>query len=140
MAYLDTSVLVAYYCLEPGSAQAQKAISKSGQAVISPLVEVEFYAAVSTKVRRGEKDATEARQVFATFQQHLASGWYGIRPITAAEYSLARDWIGCLTCPLRAPDALHLAAVFTGGLTILTADKDLARFASLFGVRCELIG
>jgi len=139
MAYIDTTLLVAYYCPEPLSRTAQKTLAKVEEPVISPLVEVEIYSAVAAKVRAKELDATSAGQVLGLFRKHLSDGCYGLVPIETAEYALARDWIGRFSTPLRAADALHLAATFANGLTLLTADKALARSAGHFGVRCELV-
>jgi predicted nucleic acid-binding protein len=45
MAYIDTSVLVAYYCPEPLSRAAEKSIRSAASPAISPLVEVELCSA-----------------------------------------------------------------------------------------------
>jgi predicted nucleic acid-binding protein len=140
MAYIDTSLLVAYYCPEPLSRKVQKILSAIPQPVISPLVEVELYSAVATKVRAREMDARTAGRILGLFQKHLAEGSYGIVPIETAEYALARDWIGRFSSPLRAADALHLAAAFSNDEPLLTADKALALSARYFGVPHELIG
>jgi hypothetical protein len=139
MTYIDTSLLAAYYCPEKLSNAAQKALAKTPQPVISPLVEVELYSAVAAKVRVRQLDAASARRIVALFQKHLAAGCYGVVPIETAEYNLARDWIAGFASPLRTLDALHLAAAFTNDLTLLTADKALARSAEHFGVTCQLV-
>ena len=139
MAYIDTSVLVAYYCPETLSGPAQKALARTGLPVISPLVELEFVCAMAMKVRAGELDAASARRILATLQRHLAEDRYMIVPVGGAEYELARHWVGGFSTPLRAPDALHLAAAFGNGLLLLTADRALARAAADLGVDCELI-
>ena len=139
MAYIDTSVLVAYYCPESLSASVQKKLTKIEQPVISPLVEVEMCSAVAAKVRDRQLDTAAAKRILAQFQKHLADGSYGIVPIDTAEYGLARDWISGFSSTLRAPDALHLATAFTNDLTLLTADKALAQSAKQFRVRYELL-
>ena len=139
MAYIDTSLLAAFYCPEPLSQTAQKKLSKVARLVISPLVELELYSAVAAKVRAKEIAAASAGQVLDMFRKHLAEGCYDLVPIETAEYAMARDWIGRFSTPLRAPDAIHLAAAFDNDLTLLTADKALAGAAKHFGVHCELI-
>ena len=139
MAYIDTSVLVAYYCPEPLSAAAQKTLGKLEEPAISPLVELEFYSAVAMKVRSKQLSKSNATRILSVFQKHLSESCYRILPIDTAEYGLARDWIASFSSPLRAPDALHLAAAFSNDLTLLTADKDLARSGRSFGVKCKLI-
>lgn len=138
MAYIDTSLLVAYYCPEPLSLRVQKALDKIDQPIISPLVEVELFSAMAAKVRAKELNATTARRILALFQKHLAEGFYGIVPVEAAEYCLARDWLGELTTPLRALDALHLAAASINDLSILTADRAMAKSARHFGVKHKI--
>ena len=140
MAYIDTSVLVAYYCPEPLSAAVQEMLRRTAGPAISPLVEVEVYSAVAAKVRTGGLDKPSAGRVLARFRDHLADGRFTILPITAREYSQARDWLGRFTTPLRTLDALHLAAAFASGLRLLTADQGLAKSARLLKVEHELIG
>jgi len=140
MAYLDTSLLVAYYCPEPLSARAQRTIRRDDEPVISPLVEVELYSAVAAKVRTGEMDKATGTQIIATFQHHVADARYGLVAIAEGEYALARNWLGQFATALRALDALHLAAAFSNDLTLLTADKGLTRSAKHLGVKCRLIG
>lgn len=139
MAYLDTSLLVAYYCPEPLSAKAEPAIRRDDEPVISLLVEVELCSAVAAKVRTGEMDKAAGTRVIATFQQHVADRRYRIVAIAEGEYALARTWLGQFTTTLRALDALHLAAASSNDLTLLCADKGLARAAKRLGVTCRLI-
>ncbi|MGA2498207.1 MAG: type II toxin-antitoxin system VapC family toxin [Tepidisphaeraceae bacterium] len=140
MAYIDTSVLAAYYCPEKLSAAVQAELARDKSPTISPLVEVELCSAVALKVRIGELRADAARQVISLFQLHIADGRYDLIPITTREYALARDWISRLTVPLRTLDALHLAAAFARGITFLTSDKLLARAAGQLGVAYRLLG
>jgi predicted nucleic acid-binding protein len=139
MAYIDTSLLAAFYCPEPLSRTVQQRLSKLDKVVISPLVELELYSAVAAKVRARELTASSAGRVLDMFRKHLADGLYDLVPIEIPEYDMARDWIGRFTTPLRAPDALHLAAAFDHDLTLLTADKAMASAARHLGVSCELI-
>jgi uncharacterized protein len=139
-AYIDTSVLVAYYCPEPLSTKAQEAITKARQPQISLLVDLELRSAFGVKVRAGELSHHAAGRAMNLFQKHMADNCYGIVPIDATHFQIARDWISTFASPLRAADALHLAAAFANELTLLTADKALAKSAERFGVRCELLG
>ena len=139
MAYIDTSLLAAFYCPEPLSRTVQQRLSKLDKAVISLLVELELYSAVAAKVRAKELSAVSAERVLDMFRKHLADGLYDLVPIETPEYDMARDWIGRFSTPLRAPDALHLAAAFDHDLTLLTADKTMAAAAKHLGVFCELI-
>ncbi len=139
MGYVDTSTLAAYYCPERLSAKAWRELGKLASPTISPLVQVEVYSAVARKVRVKELDAAAATRILSQFRAHLADGYYRVVPIEGREYGLARDWIGRFTTPLRALDALHLAAAFANDLELLTADKRLALAARHFGVKHKLI-
>ena len=50
MIYIDTSILAAYYCPEPLSSQAQRALRESVERAISPLAELELTSAIARKV------------------------------------------------------------------------------------------
>jgi predicted nucleic acid-binding protein len=139
MAYVDASVLVAYYCPEPLSAAAQALIEEDGGPSISALTEVEFRSALGFKVWIGELDARVAQRVFARFRLDVEEHRYRLAPVGSKEYSLACDWIGSFSAPLRTVDALHLATAFSAGLELVTADKALAACAEHLGVACRLI-
>jgi uncharacterized protein len=139
MAYIDTSVLVAYYCQEPLSTSAQKALAQVREPVLSPLVEVEFCSALAMKVRMNQLGKDAADGVVGALQQHIASSCYKMIPLEAGVYRLAGDLIRRFSVALRAPDAIHLATASVNGLQLLTADKELAQCARHFGVRHRLI-
>jgi uncharacterized protein len=140
MAYIDTSVLVAYYCPEALSEAAQAEIRRARPPAISALTEVEFRSALARKVRIGELDEALAREVLSTFRLHRIEGVYRVVAIEARQYVMASEWIEAFRSPLRTLDALHLAAAFSNGLKLVTADRALAQSAKLFGVRYKLIG
>ena len=140
MAYIDTSVLAAYYCPERLSARAQKALRSDPDPVISALVELELHSAVAAKVRGLELSMAAANQIVSLFRLHVADGCFRVVPIEPREYALACRWIGGFSTALRTLDALHLAAAFANNLTLLTADRALARSATHLGVTHELIG
>jgi len=122
MAYIDTSVLVAYYCPESLSEAAEKAIRMADAPAISPLTEVEFCSALAIKTRTREIKVESAERLLSQFRLHLEERRYRIVPIEAKEYALACDWIGRFSTPLRTVDALHLVTAFSNGLTLLTAE------------------
>ena len=139
MDYIDTSVLVAYYCPEAFSPAAQEAVLASRGPVISPLVEVELTSAVAMKVRTKDLDRAEAARILSLFHVHVADGYYRMAEIGRREYDLARDWLGRFTTALRTLDALHLAAAFANGLTLVTADKILAAAARRLGLKYKIV-
>jgi len=139
MAYIDTSVMVAYYCPEPLSNAAERALRQADRPTISPLVEVEFCSALAIKMRTGDMEIESAHRILTCFRLHIADGLFTMVSIAAREYAAACAWISAFAVPLRTVDALHLAAALANGLAVLTADKALARSAEHFGVACQLI-
>jgi predicted nucleic acid-binding protein len=80
MYYLDTSVLVAYYCPEPISETAEMLILRSERPCISSLTEVEFASALSRKVREMNLSPEDGNKIFNQFQSHLEQSlkYFGI--------------------------------------------------------------
>lgn len=115
MVYIDTSVLVAYYCPEPLSEAAEQSVRGADFPAISLLTEVEFCSALAIKVRTGEIAEAAAERLLSRFRMHLEEQRFCIRPIEAEHYLLAADWIGRFSTPLRSLDALHLVVAFAGG-------------------------
>ncbi len=139
MSYIDTSILVAYYCPERLSRVAQLAIRRAAKPTISTLSEVEFISALAFKRRTGEISESSARRILSLFRQHRAAHIYRLVPIEAREFTVARDWLETFRTSLHALDALHLAATFTSGLLLITADRGFAKSAALLGVEHKLL-
>ena len=138
-AFLDTSVLTAYYCPEPRSERVQRLLNRVKNPALSPLVEIEFSCVVARKLRTGQLDGASAKRVILEFRRHLTESRFHVIPVQAGEYSLARQWIEDFTSSLRSVDALHLASASNHSLTLLTADKVLAAAARRFGVKRQFI-
>jgi len=131
-AYVDTSVLTAVYCDEPGSRRAQRAL-QACTPVICSLTRVEFSSAVARKAREKTFTKTEATRLIAEFQTHARSGVFEHVTIDETHYALANDWIDSGVTALRALDALHLSVAHAHGLELITADKALAKAARQLG-------
>jgi len=140
MAYIDTSVLVAYYYPEALSSAAQLEIRAASPPAKSMLCELEFISALALKTRTGELPAESAQVILSVFRRHRTDGIYRILPIEDREYSTACKWLSMFKTTLRAPDAFHLAAAFSNGLTLITADKALSQAADLFHISHRLLG
>lgn len=138
MPYLDTSVIGAYYCPEPLSHLIDQAYRGLRNALISPLVELEFCSLLSLKVRTHELDRRSAHQALAKFRLHLADGLYTIIEIGSREHDIARTWVSGFSTALRTLDALHLACAFVNRQPIWTSDKYLAQAAEGLGVDYQL--
>lgn len=139
MIYADTSIVVAYYLPEPLSERVQRTFVEEDEVFISELVEVEFASAVSMRLRLGEIAPGEARRVADLFAAHADGGLYATARLSAIHYRTARDYIGSFDSPLESLDALQLAVAGERDLELLTADRQLARNAELFGVKAKLM-
>lgn len=128
-AYVDTSILGAYYCPEVLSAAAEEALRRIEAPVISILSELEFCSLIAKKLRLRELNASQARKILDLFADHVAEGFYRRMSLTAEHYLKARQFIAEMRIPLHTLDALHLAAAALEALPLLTADKVLAAAA-----------
>jgi len=139
MAYVDTSVLVAYYCPEPLSEKVETFLSKHVGPIISALTEIELFSAVSKKVRTREMKRKDAGRVIARFLSDVENDYYTYLPMEASYYRMARDWIGMFSLPLRTLDALHLAISSSEGLDIVTTDPGLFKSAKALSIKAILL-
>ena len=140
VAYLDTSVVVAYYLPAPLSTRAQAIYTAQTAPAISELVELEFFAALSLRLRVRNLDRAHGERVASLFLSHVAGGWYTRIHLHAGHYLAARNFIARFDLPLKSPDALHLAVSSAQGLELITADRQLAQNAESLGLNVQLIG
>ena len=87
-AYIDTSVLGAYYCPEPLSAVAETALRQIKNPAISLLSEVEFCSLLSRKRRLKELTERQMRAVLDLFGTHVAEGFYRRVALTTEHFLL----------------------------------------------------
>jgi predicted nucleic acid-binding protein len=126
-AYVDTSILGAYYCPEPLSAAAEKALRQLKTPVISVLSEVEFCSLISKKHRLHELRERQAKEILDLFSNHVAEGFYRRISLNTDHFIKARLLVASMDSSLRTLDALHLAVALLEGLTLVTADREFAR-------------
>jgi predicted nucleic acid-binding protein len=138
-AYVDTSVLGAYYCPEPLSDAAEAALLRLQEPCISPLTEVEFASLIARKRRLRELSEREAAEVLRLFGQHAADGHYRRLSLGADHFLRARDLLAAMKSALTTLDALHLAVALSVGLPLLTADRGLASAARRHGASATLV-
>jgi len=139
MTYLDTSVLVAYYCPEPLSEAVERILRRMEQPAISALTEVEFASALARKVREKGISRQEANLVLNEFKAHINQRLFTRVPVDREHYTVAFAWLTQFSLPLRTLDALHLAVAAGADLDLVTADRGLSRSARRLGVRCKLL-
>jgi predicted nucleic acid-binding protein len=140
MIYLDTSVIVAYYCPEALSRHVQDLLREQVKPALSFLTEVEFTSAVAKKVRQNELGSVDGNRILAKFTSHADTGLFQIIPVKKHHYQLAKSWIGLLTTPLRTLDALHLAIASSEELQLVTSDRSFFQAAEMLDVEARLIG
>ena len=128
-AYIDTSVLGAYYCPEPLSEVGEKVLRQTKVPVISVLSEVEFASLISRKQRLREITTRQATQINSLFAMHVAEGFYRRVALSNEHFTLARRLVSVTTSALRTLDALHLAIAISESLKLITADHVLAKAA-----------
>jgi hypothetical protein len=139
MIYVDTSVLVAYYCPEPLSEKVETFLTAHTKPTISALTEIELFSTVSKKVRTKEMKRKDAGRVIARFLADIENDYYTYLSLEASHYRLARDWIGMFILPLRTLDALHLALSSSEGLDIVTTDRGLFKSAKALSLNAILL-
>ena len=139
MPYFDTSVVVAFYCPEPLSDKAERALRHAKTLIISPLVEVELASAVSRKVRERSVAVTDAARIIAEFKTHVDQGVFQMVSISSIHFSCAFHWLSSFITPLRTFDAIHCAVASQANETIITADAGLARSAKILHVKHTLL-
>jgi predicted nucleic acid-binding protein len=138
--YLDTSVLVAYYCPEVLSDQVQDFLSNQVKPAVSFLNEVEFASAIARKIRMGDLGQPDGNRILSKFLSHLDSGLFSITPVEAHHWRLARGWISLFSTPLRTLDALHLAITSAENFELVTSDQKLIQAANTLGVNVFAMG
>jgi predicted nucleic acid-binding protein len=136
-AYVDTSVLGAYYCPEALSSAAEAALRGIDLPVISGLSELEFCSLIAKKRRLKELTTQQEQRILGLFGSHVSEGFYRRMSLTAEHYLKARELIGSMRVPLHTLDSLHLAAALTETVPILTADRGLAAAAKRH--KCKVI-
>jgi predicted nucleic acid-binding protein len=139
LIYLDTSILVAYYCPEALSEQAEQILRTQIRPALSELVEVELFSSVARKVREGGLSSVDAKRLMTQFLTHVQDGFYTRISVEPLHFDKARDWISILETPLRTLDALHLAIADSKKLRLVTADKTLANAANTFEVDVQFL-
>ena len=139
MVYVDTSVLVAYYCPEELSDQVDKLLIKMDTPVISQLTEIELHSAVARKIREQSLTNVDGKKILSQFNRHIKQGYFTQRYLTPEHYRIAKDWISLFNTPLRTLDALHLAVAANDNLLLMTADTKFAKSAITLGIEVQLL-
>ena len=138
-AYIDTSVLGAYYCPEPQSEAAERALRQVEVPVISNLSEVEFHSLIARKYRLKELSESRARAIIDLFGNHVSEGFYRRMALGNEHFIKARQFLGLMSSSLHTLDALHLAAAYSETIPVMTADQVLLNAAKRHRIAAVLV-
>lgn len=138
-AYIDTSVLAAYYCPEKISENAEKALLSIKSPLISYLTEVELFSVLSKKCRKKELKKKTAQQILETYKAHINENYYHRITVKSHHYFHASDLLASFNHALHSLDALHLAIAVCESIPFITADINLAKVAKKVGANVHLI-
>ncbi|MFA6009792.1 MAG: type II toxin-antitoxin system VapC family toxin [Desulfobacteraceae bacterium] len=139
MAYIDTSVLVAYYCPEAISDKVEAMLLSMERPAVSQLTVVELASAISRKIREGTLTRESGEEIISLFNTHITENRFAHYVLQSEHFTTAFKWISRLDTPLRTLDALHLAVAKNCKMPIITSDSHLAQSARILGVDFQYI-
>jgi hypothetical protein len=131
MRFWDASAIVPLLMAEPTTNALQALAAKDPAILVWWSSEVECASAISRLDRDGALDESAVTQAFDRLKQ-LASGWHEVDPSDSVREAAVRF---LRVHPLRAADALQLAAAFIAAerrpssLEVITLDDRLATAA-----------
>ena len=135
MRFWDTSALVPLVVAEPESARTQRWLREDPAVVVWTLARVELCSALA---RRRRVEPRAARKL-ATARREIFAAWERWTEVTAVDVVRRHAERLVETHPLRAADALQLAAALVaaedrpGSLTFVTLDRQQAAAAEREG-------
>ena len=131
MRFWDASAIVPLLMTEPTTRTVQALAAKDPAMLVWWATEVECASAVARLAREGALDESAVTQAFDRLK-HLANGWHEVDPSDSIREAAVRF---LRVHPLRAADALQLAAAFMAAerrpssLDIVALDDRLAAAA-----------
>lgn len=138
--YIDTSVLVAYYCPEPISEAVERFLRRLEHPAISSLTEVELVSAIARKVRDRELKKEDGNRIINQYQLHRQEAIFNLITLSETHFQTAFNVLSRFHPPLKALDALHLSVAMVGDLIIVTADRQLSKAAKNLGIKSKEAG
>ena len=141
-AYVDSCVLLSLFLGDSGYTDSEQWLINQGDQTlwISHWVLLEVAGVIATCVRRGQLTAEQAQTIGSEFESFRQERLTLLEP-RGTDFLQARQWLErCLHLPLRSGDALHLALAQRQQLTVVSADRALARCAESLGLPLTLIG
>ena len=138
-AYLDTSVLVATFFHERGSAVAHDRARDESQLALSRWTLAEFASAAAFKIRRGDTTEAVAREAARRLTKLVDDGALVLIELESSDFTRCAQLCAAHASGLRTPDALHAAIAARARLTLLTFDAAQAGGCAHHGIEHELI-
>jgi predicted nucleic acid-binding protein len=140
MLYFDTSFLAPLILDEPTSAELERFMAglPAEQLAISHWTRVEFSSLLAREVRIGGLKIQAARKADVQFEAIVKESFAVFLP-NAADFDLAKKYLGTPEIGLRAGDALHLAiAGARRAAAIYSLDKTLLRAGKILGLPASM--
>lgn len=132
--YLDTSVIVALFVVDPLNDRAETAMRNlHDQVIVSDLSGAEFASVIAQRVRTRDLSSSEAQAAFDNFDL-WSSRYAQLVGMEGSDVSGGAALLRRLDLPLRTPDALHIAITRRIGCPLLTFDRAMEKAARALGV------
>jgi uncharacterized protein len=141
MFYLDTSFVVAAFCVEAMTDEVREWIEgKPPEDIfVSSWVETEFSSAISLKIRTRQIELAERAVILSNWRIFMAET-AAVIAVDTKDFETAALFAAHHQLALRAGDALHIAVAQSSGCTLVTLDKRMAEAAVELGVPVTEIG
>lgn len=135
--YLDASVLVALFVIDPAAARAEAFLSAHPAIiVVSDFGAAEFSSAVARRVWMRDLTSDEGQLAFAHFDDWVARS-ASRQNVIGADIEAADRILRRLDVNLRTPDAIHIAIARRVEATLVTFDRGMAAAAGVLGMAVE---
>jgi uncharacterized protein len=132
--YLDASVLVTLFVIDPLSARAEVFLSAHPEIVfVSDFAVAEFSFAVRRRVRTRDLTPEDAQLAFSNLDTWVERSAYR-EEITTGDIDAANRILRRLDVNLRTPDAIHIAIARRLEATLVTFDRSMAAGARDLGM------
>jgi uncharacterized protein len=132
--YLDASVLVAMFVVDPANARAAAfLLAHPAVVVVSDFGAAEFSSAVARRVRMRELSREDGRLAFLHFDTWVTRSARR-QEIIAPDIAAADRILRGLDLTLRTPDALHIVIAQRLDATLVTFDRGMASAARELGM------
>lgn len=131
--YLDASVVVPLFLIDPFVARAKRFMSRGPSVAVSDYVAAEFAAVVGQRVRMKVLTLAEGRLAFANFDSWKAANALRVE-IFSSDVGNAETMLRRLDLTLRTPDALSIAMAERVGAQLATFDDKMAECARALGL------